>query len=159
MTRYWQPLTLRPGVVLSLLLALFMAGCRTPSPFAPVDLNQSGWKQREYQVLWLSKPGANEMVCDVLEARHASGKTFLQVSKTPLVLVTIQCEGDKWWVEYGPRPRSAKGAMPPDAAHLWVLVALQKQTATDLKVESLSNQTARWINLKTGERIEGVPRP
>jgi hypothetical protein len=154
-----QSLWLRTGIVISLLLTLFLAGCRTPTPFAPLDLSQPGWNQRQYQVVWLSKPGANEMVCDVIEARHTSGKTFLQVSKTPLVLATVQSEGGKWLVEYGPRPRSAKGATTPDAAHLWVLIALQKQTAADLKVESLPNQTVRWMNLKTGERIEGVPRP
>ncbi len=154
-----QSLWLRAGVISSLFLTLFLAGCRTPSPFAPLDLSQPGWTQRQYQVVWLSKPGASEMVCDVIEARHTSGKIFLQVSKTPLVLATVQSESDKWWVEYGPRPRSAKGAWLPDAAHLWVLIALQKQTATDLKVEALPNQTVRWINLKTGERIEGVPRP
>jgi len=154
-----QSLWLRTGVAISLLITFFLAGCRTPSPFAPLDLSKPGWTQHQYQVVWLSKPGASEMVCDVIEARHTSGKIFLQVSKTPLVLATVQSESDKWWVEYGPRPRSAKGAVLPDAAHLWVLIALQKQTATDLKVEALPNQTARWMNLKTGERIEGVPRP
>lgn len=159
MTFISQSLLLRTGVAFSLLIVLFLAGCRTTSPFAPLDLSQPGWTQRQYQVVWLRKPGASEMVCDVIEARNASGKTFLQVSKTPMVLATVQSEDGKWWVEYGPRPRSAKGTTPPDAAHLWVLIALQMQTAVDLKVESLPNQTVRWMNLKTGERIEGVPRP
>ena len=159
MTRHWQPLMLRPGCVLSLLAVLFLMGCRTPSPFAAVDISQSGWTQRQYQVVWLSKPGATEMVCDVLEARHTSGQVFLQVSKPPLVLATVQSDAGEWWVEYGPRPRSAKGITAPGASHLWVLIALQKQSGENLKVEALPNQTTRWTNLKTGERIEGVPRP
>ncbi|HEY1174413.1 MAG TPA: hypothetical protein VGH19_23815 [Verrucomicrobiae bacterium] len=145
---------------IALVALLLLSGCRTPSPFAPVDLSQAGWTQRQYQVVWQAKPEANEMVCDVLEARHPSGKTFLQVSKTPLILATVQSEGTRWWVEYGPRPRYGKGdVLPNDATHLWLLIALQKKEATALKIEKLPSGAARWTNLKTGERIEGVPAP
>jgi hypothetical protein len=151
----------RLGAILGVLLIFlpFVTGCRTSSPFPPLDLSQPGWTQRQYQVLWQANPQANEMVCDVLEARHSAGKSFLQVSKTPLILATVQAEGQKWWVEYGPRPRSASGTKPPDASHLWVLVALQKADAANLKIEVLPNHSMRWTDLKTGERIEGVPKP
>ncbi|MCD6049789.1 MAG: hypothetical protein K0Q55_1192 [Verrucomicrobia bacterium] len=154
----WQFPPLRWHVGLCALLVMLLAGCRTPSPFAPLDLSQPGWTQRQYQVVWQAKPDANEMVCDVLEARHPSGKIFLQVSKTPLILATVQTEGEKWWVEYGPRPRYGKGTtIPNDANHLWVLIALQKTNATNLKIETLSNQSSRWTNEKTGEQIQNVP--
>ncbi len=158
MTTTWQFSPLRWHVGLCALLVMLLTGCRTPSPFAPLDLSQPGWTQRQYQVVWQAKPDANEMVCDVLEARHPSGKIFLQVSKTPLILATVQTEGSQWWVEYGPRPRYGKGAtIPTDAAHLWVLIALQKTNATHLKIETLPNQTTRWTSQKTGEQIQGVP--
>lgn len=148
------------SVAIVALMAVFIAGCRTPSPFGPVDLTQAGWTQKQYQVVWQAKPDANELICDVLEARHPSGKTFLQVSKTPLILATVRTEGDQWWVEYGPRPRYGKGkVMPKGAAHLWVLIAMQRREATNLKVEAMPGQRERWSNLKTGERIEGVPAP
>jgi len=151
----------RLSVSLSLLLVFgsLIGGCRTVSPFAPVDLRQPGWTQQQYQVVWQAKPGDSEMVCDVISAKHASGKSFLQVSKTPIVLATVQSEGNQWWVGYGPRPRSARGTTPPDASHLWVLIATGNTNAADLKIEVLPNQITRWSNLQTSERIEGVPLP
>jgi len=145
------------GLIL-LLVALVMSGCRTsPNPFGPVDLSKPGWTQRQYQVVWQSEPSANELVCDVIEARNTTGQFFLQVSKTPIVMATVQGEGRQWWVKYGPRPRAARGDAPPDATHLWVLIALQQKEAAQLRVEQLPNQTMRWSNFQTGERIEGIP--
>jgi hypothetical protein len=163
MRRFALPANLsrRLSASLSLLLVFggLMGGCRTVSPFAPVDLSQPGWTQQQYQVVWQAKPGDSEMVCDVISAKNSSGKSFLQVSKTPIVLATVQSESDQWWIGTGPRPRSARGTTPPDASHLWVLIATGNTNAAQLKVEVLPNQITRWSNLQTGERIEGIPLP
>lgn len=147
----------RMNAASGLLFLLMLSGCRTSSPFAPVDLESPGWVQRHYQVAWRSDADANELICDVIEAHHPSGRVFLQVSKTPITLVTVQVENGRWWVKYGPRPRSARGTVPPDAEHLWVLIALRHQEARHLQVEPLRGSATRWGNSKTGERIEGVP--
>lgn len=151
---------IRAALVAALLLTggLFFSGCQTRSPFPPVDLSQPGWKQRQYQVVWHGGSDGNEMVCDVIEAWNADGKRFLQVSKTPVVLATVQAESAHWWVKYGPRPRSATGYSAPDAAHLWVLIALKEKNAPSLEIKVMPNQTERWSNTKTGEWIEGVPQ-
>jgi len=133
------------------------SGCRLPSHLPKFDTAESGWTQRQYQVVWKANKDAEEMVCDVAEGHHPDGRAYVEVSKPPLTLVSVRVAAPQWWVEYGPRPRSGSGRIGGQIPHLWVLVATQNTNQTDLKVSRSASGVFTWESRSSGERIEGIP--
>lgn len=145
------------GASLFVFSLVLLTGCLTPAHLPQMDTAQSGWTHRQYQVVWKQNPKAPDMVCDVAEGHHTDGRAYLEVSKTPLNLASVRIINGRWWVAYGPRPRSGKGNLNEPFHHLWVAVAAGKKNLPGVIVQTNAQGTVIWKDIERGEQIEGIP--
>lgn len=141
------------------LLVLWLAsGCRTALPFGHVDLREPGWTLQKGQAIWTPKAGAPELAGDLLIARHADGRSFVQFSKVPFPSVTAWRHGAAWQIEYQPQNRrhSARSHPPARCLMLHVVPAMLAQDLPPaLQMDPVDTAGLKWRlwNRRTGESL------
>ncbi|MBC8097537.1 MAG: hypothetical protein H7Y43_17165 [Akkermansiaceae bacterium] len=101
------------------LLILAMTGCRTATPLSPVDLSEPGWKSFHGEAIWRAKLNAPEIAGELLLATNASGRTFVQFTKTPFPFVIAQSTTNGWQIESPVENRRYAGRGTPPARVIW----------------------------------------
>src|SRR5262245_41804452 len=71
-------------------LLICLTACRTIGVLPPVDLSEAGWTVRQGQALWQPRTGAPEIAGEILLATHPDGRQFVQFTKNPFPLVSVQ---------------------------------------------------------------------
>jgi len=156
----WRPW---PALLVGLMLTAFSsAGCRTASPLPPVNLSDPGWSVRQGQAVWRPRKGAPELAGELLVAAHASGRSFVQFTKTPLPFVTAQTTATNWQIHFAPRNVTLRGHGRPRARFLWLHLARCLSGAAPPRGWSGGHRAGnawRFENVSTGEALEGYLTP
>ena len=145
-----------------LLAALLLAGCRTCPALSPVDLTAPGWKLRQGQAVWRSKPEAPEIAGELLLATHSDGRAFLQFTKTPIPFVVVQTASNAWQIEFVADNRTYSGHGTGPGRIGWLQVARSFTGATPKPPwhwEDRPGNGWRLENQRGGETIEGYLTP
>lgn len=151
---------LKPAAAgLILLVAFFGAvSCRTGNPLPSLDLSAHGWHILHGQALWKRAANQSEVAADLLLATNATGDCFVQLAKDPFPLVTAEVIGSQWGIEFGAGKYSGHGRGAPPALFPWFQlprVLSGDRPAGDWRFETLSTNTWRLENGRTGETLEG----
>ncbi|MEO8429449.1 MAG: hypothetical protein ABI651_20340, partial [Verrucomicrobiota bacterium] len=145
------------------LLAFFLlAGCRTATPLAPVNLQEAGWNVQQGQAVWRSRRSAPEIAGELVVAMHPDGRSLVQFTKTPLPFVVAQIMIDCWQVQFVPQNKvySGRGRRPAQLIWLHLPHCLQgDRPPRDLSWVRFENQGWRLENRSTGESLEGYLAP
>ncbi len=144
--------------ILSALLLVFCAGCRTADPLPSADFSAPGWRVQPGQAVW--KPSANrpELAGDLLLATNVNGNFFVQFSKIPFPLATAQVSSDQWQIEFGADKFSWRGHGAPPNRFAWFQLprALRNANLDDnWKFTYVETNSWRLENPHTGETLEG----
>lgn len=148
----------RPIFILSALLLVFCAGCRTANPLPSADFSTPGWRVQQGQAVW--KPSANrsELAGDLLLATNVNGNFFVQFSKIPFPLATAQVSGDQWQIEFGADKFSWRGRGTPPNRFAWFQLPRALRDANlngNWKFTRVETNSWRLENPHTGETLEG----
>jgi hypothetical protein len=148
----------RPTLILSALLLLLCAGCRTTAPLPPADFSASGWRVQQGQAVWKSSSNRPEIAGDLLLATNVNGNFFIQFSKIPFPLVTAQVSGNQWQIEFGADKYSWHGrGAPPDRFGWFQLPRALRGANLDGNWHFTPIETNSWRlqNSRTDETLEG----
>lgn len=145
------------SVLILLLGAALIAGCKTAPPLPPADLSGPGWRVQQGQGVW--KPGARrpELAGDLLVATNANGSVFVQFVKDPFPLATAQVGEGRWQMDFAAGRRTWRGRGAPPNRFLWF------QIPAALRDEKLAGawrffrrpDSWRIENPRSGEWLEG----
>ena len=116
----------RPIFILSGLVLVLCAGCRTTPPLPPADFSAPGWHVQQGQAVWKPSQSRPELAGDLLLATNVNGNFFLQFSKMPFPLATARVSGDRWQIEFGADK---------------YFVARSRQSARSLRLVSIAART------------------
>jgi len=144
--------------ILSELLLIFCAGCRTNNPLPPIDFSAPGWRVQQGQAVW--KPSSNrpELAGDLLLATNVNGNVFIQFSKMPFPLATAQISGDEWQIELGADKFSWHGRGTPPNRLAWLQLPralLGTNIGDNWRFTRVETSSWRLENPRTGETLEG----
>jgi len=148
-------------VILTLLLAVFVTGCRTSTPMPPADFSGGGWQVRQGQALWKPSASRPELAGELLFATRTNGDCFVQFDKIPFPLAVAQIKGDEWHIRFGTGKYAWRGRGEPPGRFVWFQLprALASQPlAIHWKFES-AGESWRLENGRTGESLEGSFTP
>jgi len=167
----------------SALLAVLMlcGGCQTATRFL-FTATGPGWHVQEGQALWQPgreieklptpkhaadaspQPGHRlpEFGGDIVVATHEDGRCFIQFSKTPMTLLSVETTRTNWLVQF-PMVRmsfTGRGAPPVRFAWLFLHAALAgEQLPSPLRFERKPDGGWRLENTSSGETLEGFLTP
>jgi hypothetical protein len=141
------------------LLALMLAlvSCRTAT-LPPADFSSPGWHVRQGQAVWRPTKNRPELAGDLLLATNTDGDYFIQFSKTPFTLATVQVAGGAWRIEFGHGQYSSSGHGAPRRRFVWFQLtrALSGMPpAPPCKFVGQPDHSWRLENPRTGEMLEG----
>jgi len=148
-------------VVLSATLGLaagFCLGCRSTLPLPPADFSAPGWHVQQGQALWKPTRNRPELAGELLLATNANGSFFVQFTKTPFPLATVQVSNESWQIEFGSGEHSWRGRGQPPARFVWFQLprALAGNGVTpSWRFERTATNFWRFENHHTGETLEG----
>jgi hypothetical protein len=148
----------RPIFILSALLLIFCAGCRTSPPMPPADFSAPGWRVQQGQAVWKPSQNRPEFAGDLLLATNANGNFFLQFSKMPIPLVTARVSGDRWQIEFGADKFSWHGHGNPPNRFAWFQLPralLDISIGANWQFTRVEASFWRLENARTGESLEG----
>jgi hypothetical protein len=148
----------RPIFILSVLVLVFGAGCRTAQPLPPADFFMPGWRVQQGQAVWKPSSSHPEITGDLLLATNMNGSCFLQFSKMPFPLATAQVSGDQWQIEFGADKYSWHGHGPPPNRFGWFQLPhalLDANIGGNWKFTRVETNFWRLQNSRTGETLEG----
>lgn len=147
----------RLAIILLCLILFISTGCHT-SPLLPkADLSEPGWKTYQGEAIWRANHHAPEIAGEILLATNATGRTFVQFTKTPFPFVIAQTTTNIWQIESPTQNRIFAGHGSPPARVLWFQLPcawsgsplprrwIWKETETGWHLENTSN----------GETLEG----
>lgn len=143
-------------------LLLFVSGCQTSAPLAPVNVSEPGWKLREGQALWRSHRDAPEIAGELLVAIHPDKRAWIQFTKAPLPLVTAQVTAQKWQIEFIPEKRIFTGDGEPPSHLIWLhfLRALNGiLPPAPLQFHKTADASWHLENQRSGESLSGYLNP
>lgn len=142
-------------------MLMLACGCQTAAP-SLFTASGPGWRVRQGQALWRPERGLPEFGGDLVLARDASGRTFIQFDKTPLTLVFAQTTPSQWLIRFPQRQMSFRGRGPGPARFTWLYLpaalAGEKLPAA-LHFTQKPDGGWRLENTQTGERLEGFLSP
>jgi hypothetical protein len=147
----------RPIFILSSLLLIFCAGCRTNHPLS-ADFSAPGWHVQQGQAVWKPSQNRPELTGELLLATNENGNFFLQFSKMPFPLATAQVSGDQWQIEFGANIFSRHGhGLPPNRFVWFQLPRALRDTniGGNWKFTRVETNLWRLENLHTSETLEG----
>lgn len=151
--------SIRPIFVLSALMLILCAGCRTGQTLPPADFSAPGWRVQQGQAVW--KPSSNrpELAGDLLLATNVNGDFFIQFSKIPFPLATAQASGGQWQIQFGADEYSWHGRGEPPGRFGWFQLpgALLRDAIPGGNWRFTRVETNSWRleNPHTGETLEG----
>jgi hypothetical protein len=144
--------------ILSALL-LLCAGCRTANPLPPADFSAPGWRVQQGQAVWKPSSSSPELAGDLLLATNVNGNFFIQFSKMPFPLATVQVSSDRWQIEFGADKHSWHGCGTPPNRFGWFQLPhalFDQKIGGNWKFAHIETNSWRLQNLHTGETLEGV---
>ncbi|MBI3191055.1 MAG: hypothetical protein HYZ36_00195 [Pedosphaera parvula] len=150
------------GAFLPLLLAAFVAGCRTAPHLPPVDFSGGGWRVRHGQAVWKPAKTQPELAGELLLAIHANGDCIVQFDKTPFPLAAARLTGGQWQIEFGAGQRRFGGRGQPPSRFVWFQLPRAVDGAglsSGWKLIPLGKDSWRLENARTGETLEGALFP
>jgi hypothetical protein len=144
--------------LLALLIAVFVAGCRTAPPLPPADFSAPGWRVRQGQAIWKPSSSRPELAGDLLFATNTNGDFFVQFSKMPFSLATAQTSGEQWQIEFGADEYSWHGRGTPPNRFAWFQLPRALPGANpdgNWRFKNVTTNSWRLENPHTGETLEG----
>jgi hypothetical protein len=145
--------------ILYSLLSIFvlsLSGCAT-TPLPPTNLSAPGWTIQQGQAVWKPTASRPDIAGDLLMATNTDGDCFIQFTKTPFTLATVQVSGGRWQLQFGNDQYSWRGNNPPPTRFVWFQLprALAgSPIAPDWQFQSTTNGW-EFNNPQTGESLEG----
>ncbi len=139
---------------------VFCAGCQTPKSL--FTASGPGWQVQQGQALWRPARTAPEIAGDLLVAGNGDGLCFIQFSKTPMTLVSVQTTRTNWLIEFPPRRLAFTGRKKPldHFAWLYLPAALCGQPLpAELDFQRKADGGWRLANTRSGETLEGFLAP
>ena len=139
------------------LLLFGLTACKSIAPLPEANLSESGWNVRQGQAVWRSKKDAPEIAGEILLATNATGRAFVQFTKTPFPFVIAQTTTNAWQIEApAENRRFARFGAPPQGI-LWFQLppALAGEKLPARWRWNNSGETWRLENRWTGEALEG----
>jgi hypothetical protein len=152
------------GYRLALLSALlgFHVGCQSvPDPGLQLQIGPD-WRIQSGQAIWLPRPEGPELAGELIFASGPGGECYLEFTKTPLTLVTVMRDRDRWSFKSpeGKRTYSGRGKPPSQIAWLYLRQALTGEKLPEaLRFEQTPDGNWRLHNTKTGETLKGFLSP
>ena len=148
----------RPRFILSALVLILCAGCRTASPLPPADFSAPGWCVQQGQAVWKPSSSRPELAGDLLLATNGNGNFFIQFSKIPFPLVTAQASGGQWQIEFGADQYAWHGRGTPPNRFGWFQLPRALRDANpggNWRFTRVETNSFRLQNSHTGEMLEG----
>jgi hypothetical protein len=138
-------------------LLLASTGCRSLPPLPKVNLSGPGWEIHQGQAVWRSRRGAPEIAGEILLATNASGRSFLQFTKTPFPFVIAQTTTNSWQIESPAQNRRFAGPGKPPDRIIWFQLPRALSGVPPTAHWSWHNSETGWKleNRSTGESLEG----
>jgi hypothetical protein len=141
-------------------LIAFCVGCATPN-LPPSVLSEQGWHVREIPVVWKPTRAGEEMIGELLSARHDDGSLYVQFSKGGIPIVVARQTAEGWEIHSSLGNGTSGGrGQPPDSV-MWFQLGELPPTAPSgpWRVENFPDGAWRMLQPKTGELIEGSSAP
>jgi hypothetical protein len=140
---------------------LFQSGCATAPTFQVADFRDGQWKVHRGQAVWRPSHKGEELTGELLVAGRSDGRWFIEFTKGPLPMVTVQVNREQWRAEFGDgRVRGGTGAPPARAAWLVLPVCVAGGKApAGWEWEQRRPGSWRLANPSTGETLEGFLDP
>jgi hypothetical protein len=148
----------RPIFILSTLLLIFFAGCRTVNPLPPADFSAPGWHVQQGQAIWQPSSNRPELTGDLLLATNVNGNCFIQFSKIPFPIVTAQVSSNRWQIEFGANKYAWHGRCPPPNRFAWFQLPSALRDANlggNWQFTRVETNSWQLKNSRTGEILEG----
>lgn len=150
------------GVVLTLLLAVFVTGCRTAPTLPPADFSDNDWQVLHGQAVWKPSKSRPELAGELIVATNRNGDCFVQFDKTPFTLAVAQVSGDQWQINLGGGRYVTGGHGQPPRRFSWF--QLRRALAGEplrspWTVTRPEKDSWRLENFWTGETLEGALDP
>ncbi len=148
----------RPIFILSGLVLVLCAGCRTTPPLPTADFSAPGWHVQQGQAVWKPSQSRPELAGDLLLATNVNGNFFLQFSKMPLPLATARVSGGRWQIEFGADKFSWHGHGNPPDRFAWFQLPralLDINIGRNWRFTRVETNSWRLKNPRTGESLEG----
>jgi len=143
-------------IVLVSLFLMFLLGCVTSGPMAPLDMSAPGWQVRQGQAIWKPDSKKPEITGDIVLAANPSGNSYLQFSKT-MPIVSAQTTPDRWSVEFPPENKHYSGGGTGPARLVWVQllrVIEGRELKGDWRLIYPSKEFIALEDDESGERLE-----
>jgi len=146
---------------LAVAVALALAnavGCRSLPPATPVDLSEPGWTISHGQAIWHPKSGADGIAGELFVGLHADGRSVVQFTKTPLLLVEAQRGANFWRIQFCAQNRSYAGRGQPPRGLLWLQLPqglAGHHLEGDWRFTQHGGGSWRLENRRTGEALDG----
>ncbi len=125
-------------------------------PLAAFDLSEAGWHLREGLAIWRSKGNAPPIAGELLLATNPDGRTWVQLSKTPLPVLTARTTATIWQIEFAFQKRSFGGSGQPPPRLLWLHLARALNGAVPprpLRFDQFKEGGACLENTASGETV------
>lgn len=149
---------MRVVVAFGLLMALWLTGCRTVPPAAPVDLSGPGWTVRQGQAVWKPKPSAAGIAGELLVAMNQDGRSVVQFTKTPLPIVSAELSTNSWRFTIAAAGRTYAGPGAPPDRVMWLQFPdglIGRHTSTNWYFARTKDDAWHFENLQTEEALDG----
>lgn len=145
------------AVALSPALLLLFFGCVTTPHGNLVTVSGPNWRVQQGQALWTPKKGAPQFGGDLVIATQGNS-AFVQFSKTPLTIVTVQLDEKHWQLRIPQMGKAYEGRRPAPSRTIWLYLAAAlagERLPRHLHFQQEGNGNWRMENDKTGEILEG----
>ena len=140
---------------------MFCGGCQTATK-SLFTVSGPGWHIQEGQALWCPRRGIPELGGDIVIARDADGRCFIQFAKTPMSLVCAQTTRTNWLIQFPPAQMNfgGHGRPPTRFAFLYLHAALAGEPLPrPLHFETKPDGGWRLENPRSGETLDGFVAP
>lgn len=147
----------RTFALLTTAALLALCGCSVLQQKMPaVDLKEPGWTVRHGQAVWRMPGGRTELAGDILVALKAPSQAFVEFSKAPFPVATVQFNGTKWEALFPPHKRYAGRGTPPKRI-IWLQLARIMTGQSPPPNWSWHQEAAGWrlTNPANGEAVQG----
>ncbi|MSU64143.1 MAG: hypothetical protein EXS31_17415 [Pedosphaera sp.] len=144
-----------------LVLASLATGCHTPATVPPLNLAEPDWQVLHGQAVWRPSRAAKEIAGELFIATHPDGRSLVQFTKTPLLLVSAQTSAKRWRVQF-PREKVFEGGGAAPTRVVWLHLAkviAGVPPPSRLTWEPHQDGTWKLENDRTGEMLEGFVAP
>lgn len=141
---------------------MLFCGCATTVPENLFTISGPGWRVEQGQALWTPRRGAPQFGGDLVLATDANGRSFVQFSKTPLTIVTVEVSPEQWLLRFPQNGQAWSRHGRPPTRTVWPYLAdalAGKSLPKSLHFERESNGNWRLENVNTGEILEGFLSP